>query len=254
MKYDPEIHHRRSIRLKGYDYSQSGFYYITLCCQDREHFFGEIIDDEMVLNDAGKMVEKWFHELENKFTDIRCDEMVVMPNHCHFIVNNIGGKTVGADLCVCPYSDSPTVETTVGPLGEHVGSPQRPVPGEPSGGPLGASLGEHVGSPLRSVVQWFKTMTTNEYIRGVKNIGWRRFNGKLWQRNYWEHVVRNEKSLENIRNYIINNPAKWAVGADLCVCPFLDLGDRKNMGEHAGSPQRSPQRSPQQRTVKKYGK
>ena len=71
-------------------------------------------------------------------------------------------------------------------------------------------MGEHTGSPLQRVVQWLKTMTTNEYIRGVKNNEWPRFNGKLWQRNYYDHIIRDEESLKNIRNYIVNNPAKWA--------------------------------------------
>ena len=70
-------------------------------------------------------------------------------------------------------------------------------------------LGEHIGSPLHRVVGWFKTMTTNEYIRGVKTLGWKRFDGKLWQRNYYEHIIRNEKSFETISDYIIDNPAKW---------------------------------------------
>jgi hypothetical protein len=78
---------------------------------------------------------------------------------------------------------------------------------------IGANMknteGEHVGSPLYRVVQWFKTMTTNEYIRGVKNNNWQRFNGKLWQRNYYEHIIRNEQSYHNITKYIKNNPAKW---------------------------------------------
>ena len=65
------------------------------------------------------------------------------------------------------------------------------------------------GSPLYRVVQWFKTMTTNEYRRGVKNSGWQPFDGKLWQCNYYEHIIRNEKSYHNITNYIINNPVKW---------------------------------------------
>jgi len=73
----------------------------------------------------------------------------------------------------------------------------------------GNLLGEHIGSPLHRVVQWFKTMTTNHYIRGVKQHNWKQFNGKLWQRNYWEHIIRNEKSYHNISNYIINNPKNW---------------------------------------------
>ena len=201
MKYDPEIHHRRSIRLQGYDYSQPGAYFITLCCQDREHLLGEIHDGKMVLNDAGKMVKKWFYELENKFADIKCDEMIVMPNHIHFIVENTAVKTVGADLRVCPGCE-PSVKGE-SPVDEGEQKEGERIEGE-------QKEGEHVGSPLHVVVQWLKTMTTNEYIRGVKNCGWRRFNGKLWQRNYYEHILRDEKSLENIRNYIINNPAKWA--------------------------------------------
>jgi len=69
--------------------------------------------------------------------------------------------------------------------------------------------GEHTGSPLHRVIQWFKTMTTNEYIRGVKNFGWEPFHRKLWQRNYYEHIIRDEKSYWEISEYILNNPVKW---------------------------------------------
>jgi len=105
-------HHRRSIRL--------------------------IVDGEMRLNDAGQMIGRWLHETENKFHDIQCRVSVVMPNHMHFIVVN-----VGADQCVCPgQSGAPVVSGVHVHRGEHAGR------------------GEHVGSPLRRVVQWFKTMTT----------------------------------------------------------------------------------------------
>ncbi|TYC18082.1 hypothetical protein ES677_01505 [Bizionia gelidisalsuginis] len=95
--YNPKIHKRKSIRLKGYDYSQAGLYFVTICCQNRTHFYGEIINGEMKLNTAGKMIYKWYYELENKFTDIKCNDMVIMPNHFHCIIQN-----VGADLRVCP--------------------------------------------------------------------------------------------------------------------------------------------------------
>ena len=175
MKYDPDIHHRRSIRLKGYNYSQAGVYFVTICAQNRECLFGEIVDGEMALNDAGRMVEKWYRELENKFTDIVCDQCAIMPNHVHFVIQT----DVGADLRVCPD------------MGEHI------------------DTGEHIGSPLHTVIQWFKTMTTNEYIRGVKQNGWSTFPGKLWQRNYYEHIVRNDDELNRIREYIVNNPLQW---------------------------------------------
>ncbi len=164
MKYDPAIHHRRSIRLRGYDYAWAGAYFITVCTQNRRCLFGDIAGGKMGLNDAGEMVVRWFFELNNKFPDIECDEFVCMPNHVHFIV-------------VHP----------------------------------GTEKGEHAGSPVQvpAVVQWFKTMTTNAYIRGVKGHGWPPFPGKLWQRNYWDRIVRNEPELDRIREYIRTNPARW---------------------------------------------
>ena len=244
MSYNPNIHHRRSIRLKGYDYSQAGMYFVTICVQKwanaqvganlcvrphpcvRPHLFGKIVDGEMILNDAGKMVDKWCAELSNKFSDITLDAYMIMPNHFHaIIVNNGGGGNVGADLRVCP--DETTTHGDI--LGDYAGK-NTDILGEQMvqhGNMLGEHgdilgehvdkhvdkhvdiLGEHIGSPLRAVVQWFKTMTTNEYIRGVKTLGWQPFDKKLWQRNYWEHIIRNDNSYQRIANYIINNPANW---------------------------------------------
>ena len=192
MTYDPERHHRRSIRLKEYDYSQVGAYFITIVTQDRACLFGEIMDGKMHLNDAGRMVEKGWLELNRKFPTIETDEYIVMPNHFHGIVVIVGADlrvcpdtTVGADLCVCPN----VMETD-----------PRVYPCE---------LGAHAGAPLPSIIQWFKTMTTNEYIRGVKTSGWLPFRGRLWQRNYYEHIIRDDESLNSIREYITNNPLQW---------------------------------------------
>ncbi|MBP1618882.1 MAG: hypothetical protein H6Q14_2709 [Bacteroidetes bacterium] len=181
MTYNPQKHHRKSIRLKGYDYTQAGLYFITICTQNRLCLFGKIRSAEMILNDAGMMIEKWYYELENKFSDIRCHEMIIMPNHFHCIVEN-----VGADLRVCPNTNNADANTMIGNI-----------------------RGEHIGSPLHRVVQWFKTMSTNEYIRGVKTLNWQPFNGKLWQRNYWEHIIRNQDGYQRISEYIINNPQNW---------------------------------------------
>ncbi|ACF12008.1 conserved hypothetical protein [Chlorobaculum parvum NCIB 8327] len=177
---------RRSIRLRNYDYAQSGWYFVTICINERRCLFGNITDDVMQLNDAGAMTRRWFNELENKFSNLQCDEFVCMPNHIHFIVANTGKpehqQTVGADLCVRP---SPSESTQKG---------------DP----------DISGSPLRNIVQWYKTMTTNEYIRGVKHNRWEAFSKRLWQRNYWEHVIRSEKDLCEIREYICNNPIRWS--------------------------------------------
>ena len=203
--YNPNSHHRRSIRLKGYDYSQAGLYFITICCQDRACLFGEIENHKMHLNEAGTMIVKWYYELEQKFGDIKCHEMVVMPNHFHCIIENVGSVgAVGADLCVCP-----DVCETNGPKTFVCDADKSEMDKFETDKSVSNILGEHAGSPLHRVVGWFKTMTTNEYIRGVKTLDWKRFDEKLWQRNYYEHIIRNEKSFEMISNYIIDNPAKW---------------------------------------------
>jgi REP element-mobilizing transposase RayT len=191
MKFNPDIHHRHSIRLQGYDYSQIGAYFVTVCTKNRKCLFGDVVNGKMVLNDAGKMIEKWYFELTNKFHDIQCDQYIIMPNHIHFIIIN-----VGADLRVCPDD-----------MGEHIGSPLRVCPDD---------MGEHIGSPLHKIIQWFKTMTTNEYIRNVKNNGWEPFDKKLWQRNYYEHIICNEQELNKIREYIINNPLNWTSDENYC--------------------------------------
>ena len=226
--YNPDIHHRRSIRLLGYDYASEGLYYVTMCVQNRECLFGEIKNNEMVLNDAGRMVEKWYHKIPSKFPDIVCHEMVIMPNHFHCIWENVGlhgASPVGAHPCVRPpkqntESSTPTnivIDDCDGKEGGHTGNENTHIiimEGGHTGPPLHTTvddteLGTHSGSPLSMVVRWFKTMSTNEYIRGVNELGWTPFERKLWQRNYYEHIIRDDASLQNIAYYIENNAANW---------------------------------------------
>lgn len=192
MVFDLKIHHRRSIRLYRYDYSKSGLYFVTLCCQDKARLFGYIENGVMKLNDAGRMVEEWYFKLESKYPDKKCHEMVVMPNHMHFILENApdgGDARVGV---------------------AHAGAPQRgrPAavpPNEPHYGPENHKF----NSPLGQAVGWLKTMTTNAYIRGVKSHGWQRFNRRVWQRNYFERIIWTDKAYRNISQYIIDNPKNW---------------------------------------------
>ena len=228
--YNPEIHHRRSIRLKGYDYASEGLYFVTICTQNRECLFGEIKNDEMMLNDAGRMVEKWYLKTQDKVPDIVCHEMVIMPNHFHCIWENVGlhgASAVGADLRVRPVENNDghiNEGTHIGNgntrmilEGAHIGNEntQLILEGAHIGAPLRdpvldkTELGTHTGSPLSMVVRWFKTMSTNEYIRGVNELGWTPFERKLWQRNYYEHIIRDDASLLNIAYYIENNAANW---------------------------------------------
>ncbi|HEY4485832.1 MAG TPA: transposase [Nitrospiria bacterium] len=177
MIFNPDIHHRRSIRLKAHDYSQIGAYFVSLCAQDRVCLFGEITDGKMEPNNAGRMIARWWAELNRKFPTVETDEYVVMPNHFHGIVVIIG------------YPD---------PVGAALrGRPQK------AGHP-------HRGAPtLGDIMDWFKTMTTNDYLRGIKQHGWLPFHGKLWQRNYYERVVRDDAEMHRVREYITENPARW---------------------------------------------
>jgi putative transposase len=135
MSHGHERSHRRSIRLRGYDYTRTGAYFVTICTHGRVCLFGDIADGKTRSNNAGLMIKKWWGELNRKFPTVETDEYIVMPNHFHGIINNV---SVGADLCVCPPSDTNT---------------------------KGAfTKGAHTGAPLPEIVQWFKTMMTNEYI------------------------------------------------------------------------------------------
>jgi REP element-mobilizing transposase RayT len=182
-KYDPNIYHRRSIRIPSYDYSQDGWYFVTICTQNRKCMFGEMVKNQMRLNNAGFMVKTWWQKVTNKFPLVQTDEYVVMPNHFHGIINIVGATPCGRpDVCGPPISGNTDNE-------------------------LGQSRG--IAPTLADIVNWFKTMTTNEYIRGVKEKYWIPFPGRLWQRNYYEHVIRNEDELNRFRHYIADNPANW---------------------------------------------
>ncbi len=183
----PNKFDRRSIRLKGYDYSKKGLYFVTICCQNMAHRLGKVVNGQMLLSAAGLMVDKWINELENKFPDIRIDEYVIMPNHLHLIIENTGALAYAAavrvDLCVDPSDNDNYIERQ--------------------------AAGEHIGSPLHHVVQWLKTMTTNSYIKCVKTLGWEPFDKKIWHRNYYEHIIRDDRAYQNIARYIQENPIKW---------------------------------------------
>jgi len=176
MIYNPDIHHRRSIRLKGYDYSNAGYYYVTICTQDRLHLFGGIADGEMILNDAGKMIKYQWQQLICRFENIELHEFVIMPNHFHGIIELVGVPLVGTPNPGQPQGIAPTVC-------------------------FAPTLGDVIGA--------FKSLTTNDYILNVTHNNWPRFNKKIWQRNYYEHIIRDEKSFYKISEYIRTNPLLW---------------------------------------------
>jgi REP element-mobilizing transposase RayT len=153
---------RKLTRLKGYDYSQCGYYFVTICTKDREEWFGKVEDGEMVLNTYGEVARNCWYDLPKHYLNCSLDSFVIVPNHVHGIIVIRSEKTVGNGL--------------------------KPFP----------------------------THDLSEIIRGFKTFSSRRMNAEMmgnnkfhWQKSFYDHVIRNDRSLDNLRQYILNNPLKW---------------------------------------------
>ena len=169
MNYDPEKHHRRSIRLKGYDYRQAGFYYVTICCYQRQCLFGEIVNGVMQPNLIGQTVVAVWNRLTQHFPFIELDAFVLMPNHVHGIIV-IEEREIKLDPQVNSNSSLPQ-------------------------GTQSGSLG--------AIIKNFKSVSKRRINRLNKN------KLTIWQRGYHDKIIRNEEAYENIRRYILENPLKW---------------------------------------------
>jgi REP-associated tyrosine transposase len=172
-QYNPEKHHRRSIRLTGYDYKQSGAYFVTIVTRNRLCLFGDISDGEMVLSDTGRIAEVSWVGLSSRFPTVSLDSFVVMPNHIHGIITDRAQFIAPASV---PHNQAGIAQE---------GAMNR-----------APTLGE--------IIRTYKAASTR-MIRQTANLKF------AWQRNYYEHVVRNEESLNRIRQYILENPARWAI-------------------------------------------
>ena len=185
MPYDRNKHHRRSIRLPGYDYTSPGACFVTLCVQRGECLLGQVVDGEMRLNEWGQVASHYWKRIPEHFDHVQLDAWVVMPNHLHVIIVIVGRGEAS------PASAWSTGDMTPG---------------------AGASQDKEVArdaSPLQSGS--LGAITGND-----KSVSTRRINRlrdtpgvSFWQRNYWEHIIRNEQSLNRIREYIGDNPARW---------------------------------------------
>jgi REP element-mobilizing transposase RayT len=169
MKYDPSRHHRHAMRLKGYDYSQPGAYFVTICIEGSFRFLSEIIDGQLYPSESGKMVQAIWDELPLYYPGVDVDVFVLMPDHVHGIIL----LTEENRLTVMPD-----------------GSTRKPM-------------------ILWDVVGRFKSLTTARYRHGVVKLGWPRFEKRFWQRSYHESIIRDEISWQKIRQYILNNPVVW---------------------------------------------
>lgn len=172
MTAGPERGHRRSIRLAGYDYSRPGAYFVTICTHQRACVLGRVEEGATVLSSTGSLVERCWRQLPRHFPDVELDAFVLMPNHLHGLI------MLGAAQ---PILGGPWVSATRG---------------EPPRGTRPGSLG--------AVVQNFKTVSTRKVnvLNGTAG-------APLWQRDYYEHIVRDERALDTIRRYIEGNPSQW---------------------------------------------
>ncbi|MEP1307584.1 MAG: transposase [Balneola sp.] len=168
---------RQSMRLQGYDYSRPGFYFITICVQNMKHIFGDVIDGKMHLNELGKIARDYWNTIDNRYPNTRVDAFIIMPNHVHGIIEIINpNPMVGA------IHESPL------PLGNDI---------------------EIIHKNRRKmltpkIVGWYKMNTAKQINQTRQTPG-----TKIWQRNYYDHIIRNEKSLYRIREYIKQNPENW---------------------------------------------
>ncbi|MFH1245847.1 MAG: transposase, partial [Candidatus Omnitrophota bacterium] len=162
---------RNTNRIPQYDYSTPGQYFLTICIEDRQQILGAVENDKMILNDTGKIADFSWREIINHFTGIELDQHIIMPNHIHGIINIIVGAR-------SPRPNNDNNDTIIGR------------------GNRAPTIG--------NIIAYFKYQTTKQ-INEFQNVPGR----KIWQRNYYDHIIRNDKSLTRIREYIINNPATW---------------------------------------------
>ncbi len=207
---------RRSTRLRDYDYSQPGAYFVTLCIEQRLPLLGKVVDGEVALSPAGEMVATVWQNLA-VYYGVGIDAFVVMPNHLHGIVVLTAGEG-GVGLPTMPPSrarvcgeDGDRSHVPTPRLLLSTGAERRDVRTPPLQIPTGKDKGSGLTPPgsLSTVILRFKTFTAHEYGRGVRDGRWPRYPGRLWQNRFHEHVIRNERDLNAIREYIANNPLQW---------------------------------------------
>lgn len=182
-------YHRRTIRLNGFDYSNNGYYFVTVCVQNRENLFGEINNGQMILNEIGENINKIFIDyFNNKY--FKMDEFILMPDHFHIIIiiynkhDDVGAGLVPALNENNERADDENNERATTRVA-----------------PTNITLGKIIGE--------LKSRITNEYIKNVKINNRPRFDKRLFQRNYFERIIRNEKEYLKIKEYIKSNPEMW---------------------------------------------
>jgi REP element-mobilizing transposase RayT len=189
------LKHRKSIRLVGYDYSKAGLYFVTICCQNRGCLFGEIVGENMILSDGGKIANECWVAIPKHFKNVVLHEYIIMPNHVHGIIEitpvdigtnqhsskdneNVSAKNLSPDNVNIDNKEMANVDS---PLRQEFKSPSK-------------TIGSIIRGYKIGVTKWFHSNTEIDIV---------------WQRNYYEHIIRDRESYQTISSYIFNNPVKW---------------------------------------------
>ncbi len=212
---------RKPLRLPGFDYSQRAAYFVTVCTQQRECTLGQVVDGQMVLTDGGRMVQSVWEALPTQYPQVNIDAFVVMPNHIHGILFLNDIPPVGAQF-IAPDEIDPQSST-----GEYAGVMDSGV------------INQAPTNDLGKIIRTFKGKTSfliNQH-RGTPRRA-------VWQRGYYDHIVRDEADLNRIREYITNNPAQWALDHDnpnhlepphpSVGAQFIAPGNPNGHGNHLG--------------------
>jgi putative transposase len=187
--YNPNIHHRRTIRLKGYDYSLAGLYFVTINVNNRVCLFGEIIGGKMILNDAGKIADKYWLEIPEHFPNVILHDSIIMPNHVHGIIELI---QTGSFVGVQNFEPQSLPNESVPTAGVQNFEPLR----------LRNDYQKIIPHSIGSIIRGFKIGVTKWFRNNTDIVN-------IWQRNYYEHIIRDEISYQRISEYINNNPNNW---------------------------------------------
>ena len=209
-----KIYNRRSLRLKHYDYSKTGYYFITICAQNRSHLFGEIVGDVMILNVAGEMVNKLWCEIINDFSHVALHEFVIMPNHIHGIIeivnNPVGADSISALQPISALEPMNTLQPMNAREPMNGIAPKRADMESQRADMESNKRADMESAPtLGKIIQSFKRHTTLQYIKMVKNGTLPPFDKRIWQRNYYEHIIRDDVDYERVATYTVNNPLTW---------------------------------------------
>ncbi len=213
MKYNPDIHQRRSIRLKDYDYSSAGAYFVTICTHDKECWLGDVVNSEMLLSEIGQIAEALWLEIPQHFENVILDDFIIMPNHLHGIVLNTDSRGVqlNASTKTNYYSTISPKKNTLSVVihNNRMGLiNQTPTTNKRIIQPIAPeqddrwTLMKNPNQTLGKIIRFFKAKSS----KLIHDSGFHDFR---WQRNYYERVVRNQKELNRIWQYIANNPLQW---------------------------------------------